>query len=279
MAFTVCLSSGPGPRELTHTAAGEGEEAMTYAIDLSGRRALVTGAGRHTGREFARALAAAGAEVGVNDFKADLAEAVTDEIRDAGGAATAFPFDVTDLAAVSDAVRGFAPDILVNNVGGTDVLVAGMPNFDDTDPASWHHLIDVNVFGLFHCVHAALPAMRQRQWGRIVTIISDASRRGERGMAVYAAAKAASAGFMRAIAAEGGRDGITANCIAFGTIQYAHHPTMSEEDSRRYFRNYFVKRAGRPTDPVGLVLLLSSDHSAWITGQVIPVNGGYTHAL
>jgi NAD(P)-dependent dehydrogenase (short-subunit alcohol dehydrogenase family) len=252
---------------------------VTYAIDLTGKRALVTGAGRHTGREFALALAGAGAEVGVNDFVADKAEVVAEEIRAAGGAATPFPFDVTDQAAVQAAVGGFAPDILVNNVGGTDSLTAGMPNFEDTDPSTWRHLIDVNVYGLFHCVHAAVPAMRQRQWGRIVTIISDASRRGERGMAVYAAAKAGAAGFMRAIAAEGGRDGITANCVAFGTIQYAHHPAMEGDDTRRYFRNYLVKRPGQPTDPVGLVLLLSSDHSAWITGQVIPVNGGYTHAL
>jgi 3-oxoacyl-[acyl-carrier protein] reductase len=252
---------------------------MTYTIDLRGRRAVVTGAGRHTGREFAMALAGAGAEVGVNDFVADKAEAVADEIRAAGGAATPMPFDVTDRAAVHEAIAGFAPDILVNNVGGTEGMTAAMPNFEDTDPSTWQHLVDVNVFGLFNCVHAAVPAMRERQWGRIVTIISDASRRGERGMAVYAAAKAGAAGFMRAIAAEGGRDGITANCVAFGTIQYAHLPTMTEDDHRRYFRNYLVKRPGQPTDPVGLVLLLSSDHSAWITGQVIPVNGGYTHAL
>jgi 3-oxoacyl-[acyl-carrier protein] reductase len=252
---------------------------VSWSIDLSGKRALVTGAGRHTGREFALALASCGAEVGVNDFVADKAEAVADEIRAAGGAATAFPFDVTDQPAVHAAVSGFAPDILVNNVGGTESMTAGMPNFDDTDPATWHHFLDVNVFGLLNCVHAAVPAMRQRGWGRITTIISDASRRGERGMAVYAAAKAGAAGFVRAIAAEGGRDGITANCIAFGTIQYAHHPEISEDDARRYFRNYLVKRAGRPTDPVGLLLLLSSDLSGWITGQVIPVNGGYTHAL
>jgi NAD(P)-dependent dehydrogenase (short-subunit alcohol dehydrogenase family) len=254
-------------------------DPMTFTIDLTGRKALVTGAGRHTGRQFALALAGAGAEVGVNDIVADKVDQVTDEIRSAGGTATPLVFDVTSHEQVSDTVGSFAPDILVNNTGGTETLTANMPSFDETDPATWRHFVDVNMFGVFNCTHAAIPAMRERQWGRITTIISDASRRGERGMAVYAAAKAGAAGFVRSIAAEVGRDGITANCISFGSLQYAHLEPMSDEYLRRSLRNYAVKRPGQPTDPVGLVLLLSSDHSGWITGQVIPVNGGYSNAL
>jgi 3-oxoacyl-[acyl-carrier protein] reductase len=252
---------------------------MAFTIDLRGRRALVTGAGRHTGRQFALGLAGAGAEVAVNDVVSDAAGAVADEILAAGGRATPTPFDVTNHEETAAAVTAFGPDILVNNAGGTDTLTADMPLFDASDPSSWRHFVDVNMFGVFHCTHAAVPVMRERGWGRIVTIVSDSSRRGERGLAVYAAAKAGAAGFMRCLAAEVGRDGITANCISFGTIAYAHHATPSEEHQRRYLRNYSVKRLGQPTDPVGLVLLLVSDHAGWITGQVIPVNGGYTNAL
>ncbi|MCB0994939.1 MAG: SDR family oxidoreductase [Acidimicrobiales bacterium] len=252
---------------------------MALSTDLSGRRALVTGAGRHTGREFALALAACGAEVAVNDIVADKAEAVCDEIRTAGGTARALPFDVTDHAAVTEAVGGFAPDILVNNTGGTDAIAWPPTTFDQTDPSSWAHFVDVNFYGVLNCCHAAIPAMRERGWGRIITMVSDSARRGEPGLAVYAGAKAAAAGFMRCLAAELGREGITCNCVALGTLAYAHHGDVPEETARKMLRSYSVKRLGRPTDPVGMILLLASDAGEWISGQVLPVNGGYTNAL
>ena len=216
---------------------------MSFTIDLSGRRALVTGAGRHTGRLFAHALADAGAEVAVNDIVAEQAKAVCEEIRGNAGAASPLVFDVSRYEQVQDAVGEWAPDILVNNVGGTH-------------------------------------AIGDRKWGRVITIISDASRRGEPGMAVYGAAKAGAAGFIRSIAVEVGRFGITANCISFGSLAYATETEEPDEERlRRMLRNYAVKRRGQPNDPVGLLLLLASDHASWITGQVIPVNGGYVSAL
>lgn len=248
-------------------------------IDLTGKRALVTGAGRHTGREFALALAASGAEVAVNDLVADKAEAVCAEIRSAGGKAVAVPFDVTDHEATARAVGGFAPDVLVNNTGGTDAIAWPPPRFDESDPSSWSHFVDVNFYGVLNCCHAAIPAMRERGWGRIVTMVSDSARRSEPGLAVYAGAKAAAAGFTRGIAAELGRYGITCNCVALGTLQYAHIDAPPPEIERKMLRPYAIKRLGRPTDPVGMVLLLASDAGEWITGQVLPVNGGYTNAL
>jgi NAD(P)-dependent dehydrogenase (short-subunit alcohol dehydrogenase family) len=252
---------------------------MSFTIDLSGRRALVTGAGRHTGRRYALALAAAGAHVAVNDIDADLADAVAREIRDEGGSAEPAVFDVTDLSAVTGLVGDVAPDILVNNTGGTAFITYPFPRFEDDDPETWRRLIDINLYGVLHCTRAALPHMRAQGWGRIITIISDAARTGERGMAVYGAAKAGAAGFMRGIAAEVGADGVTANCIALGTLRYEQQPERDPEQLRRQLRNYAIKREGRPTDPVGMVMLLVSEHADWITGQVLPVNGGYTNAL
>jgi NAD(P)-dependent dehydrogenase (short-subunit alcohol dehydrogenase family) len=252
---------------------------MAFSIDLTGRRALVTGAGRHTGRRFSLALAQAGAEVAVNDIVVDAAEAVAAEIRAAGGAAVATPFDVTSYDDVAGAVRSFEPDILVNNTGATGAIDITMPRFVDTEPASWRPLVDINLYGTLNCTHNALPAMRRRGWGRIITIVSDASRKGDPGLAVYAASKAASAGFMRTIAAEVGRDGITANCLSFGTLAYEHMAPMPDDRAKAMLRGYAIRRFGTPDDPVGVLVMLASDHGSWITGQTIPVNGGYSNAL
>ena len=181
--------------------------------------------------------------------------------------------------AVTTAVSGFGPDILVNNTGATGAIEFPPRPFQDTDPASWRPLVDINLYGTLNCTHAALPTMVEAGWGRIVTIISDAGRKGEPGMPVYGAAKAASAGFVRAIAAEYGRQGITANCLAFGTIRYADMGDPDPERERKMLRPYSTKPFGDPTDPVAMAVLLASDHAAWITGQVTPVNGGYTQAL
>lgn len=252
---------------------------MSYTLDLSGHRALVTGAGQHTGREFSLALARAGALVAVNDIVAEKAEAVVAEIAAAGGQAEPVVFDVTDHGAVAEGVGAFAPDILVNNTGATSSIEYPPRPFTETTPESWRPLVDINLYGVFNCTQAALPSMVSQEWGRVVTIISDAGRRGERGLGVYGAAKAGAAAFIRSISAEYGRVGITANCISFGTLQYAGMGEPDAETERRMLRNYSVKRQGQPSDPVGLLLLLASDDASWITGQVIPVDGGYTQAL
>ena len=176
--------AGGGPP--VASAAQEGRiSGNGYTIDLAGRRALVTGAGQHTGRQFALGSAQAGAEVFVNDVVADKAEAVCDEIRTAGGAANPLVFDITDLDATNAAIGGALPDIVVNNVGGVDAIPYPFVHFAASDPTRWKKLIDLNLYGVLNTTFAALPHMTQQKWGRIVTIISDAGRRGERGQAVY----------------------------------------------------------------------------------------------
>ncbi len=259
---------------------------MSFEIDLAGRTALVTGAGQHIGRAIACALAGAGAKVVVNDIVPERADRVVREIEEAGGQGVAAVFDVTDVPEVHHSVGSLAPDILVNNVGNTG---AGNPpgegtfrmsSFVESDPAEWDGLFGVNLFGVMHCTRAALPAMVERGWGRVVTIISDAARVPERGMAAYAAAKAGAAGFSRAVAAEVGRSGVTANCVSLGTIQSEYSQLAQDEEMhRKMLRPYLAPRLGQTSDPASLVVFLASGHADWITGQTYPVNGGYSSSL
>ena len=124
--------------------------------------------------------------------------------------------------------------------------------------------------------------MVDQGWGRIVTIVSDAGRRGERFQAIYGAAKAGAMGFMRGVAAEVGAHGVTANCVALGTMKTGvteEALTRNPELEAKLARPYTVPRLGRPEDPALLVALLCSEGGAWITGQVYPVDGGYAAAL
>jgi 3-oxoacyl-[acyl-carrier protein] reductase len=260
---------------------------MSFVIDLAGRRALVTGAGQGVGLGIARALGEAGAVVVVNDVVAERAGAVVDELRAAGAKAEALPFDVTDWGQVSSAVDGFGGvDILVNNAGNAGTDGSMLPEgFLDSDPAEWGHFFGVNLFGVMHCTRAVLPAMIEAEWGRIVTIVSDAGRYGTSKVAPYAAAKAGAAGFSRSIAREMGRYMITVNCVSLSTIETPTTarpaPATPEEEAarRERLKPYVIRRRGTPDDVAGMVAFLASDHASWITGQTYAVNGGFHFSL
>jgi len=259
---------------------------MAVELDLSGRRALITGAGQGVGRGLALTFAAAGAEVLVNDVRAERAEAVVHDVRDAGGAAVPITFDVTNFPAVSEAIAAVGRvDVLVNNAGnaGVDGFTERRP-FAETDPSEWEPFLRVNLYGVMNCTRAALPGMVERQWGRIVTIVSDAGRTGDPNGAAYAASKAGAAGLTRSIALENGRHGITANNIALGTMRtplseplWADHADSPQ--AKAVLRNYVIRRPGTPEDVAGLAVLLASEHGTWVTGQTIPVNGGFSFGL
>ena len=252
--------------------------------ELQGRRAVVTGAGQGVGRGIALELAGAGAEVLVNDLVEERAAAVVDEIRLAGGSAHTAPFDVTDYEAVNAALSRARVEVLVNNAGnaGGEGGMA-MRSFVDTDPTEWQPYLQVNLLGVMHCARATLPAMIEQGWGRIVTIVSDAGRVGESGMAAYGAAKAGAAGFTRSIAAEIGRHGVTANAVSLGTMRTPMtEPLWAKGDPERQqaiLRRYAIRRPGTAEDVAGLVRFLCSPAASWITGQTYPVNGGSSFAL
>jgi NAD(P)-dependent dehydrogenase (short-subunit alcohol dehydrogenase family) len=257
---------------------------MSFELDLTGRRALVTGAGQGVGRGIALALASAGADVVVNDLAADRAAGVVGEIAAAGGTATASVFDVTDFAAVTAAIDGVdGVDVLVNNAGNAGAeSIARMSPFAESDPAEWDRYMQVNLFGVMYCARAALPAMIERGWGRVITIVSDAGRVGDKYMAVYSASKAGAAGLTRALALETGQHGITVNNIALGTMRTPLSEALwSDPDNpmaKSILQRYVVRRPGLPEDAAALAVFLASSQASWITGQTYPVNGGFSFA-
>ncbi len=259
--------------------------------DLSGRVALITGAGQGVGRAIALQMAAQNAAgIVVNDYFAERAEAVAEEVRAMGVKAIGITSDVSDLDSVNDMVKKaeaeLGPiDILVNNAGnaGPSGFPSQLPRFWETDPGDWNRWFSVNLYGVLNCCHATLSGMSERGYGRVVTIISDASRTGEAHLAAYSAAKAGAAGFMRALAKEAGRFNVTANCVSLGGI---NSPQLADqaagfdpEMAKKMLRGYSIRRLGEPEDISALVTFLCSDSAAWITGQTYPVNGGSTVAL
>ena len=255
--------------------------------------ALVTGAGQGVGREIALELAAAGASVVVvNDYYRDRAEAVAEEIRAAGGKARAAAFDVSSAEGIGEAVKELAGHdisrfaVLVNNAGNAGPKAAGIgdiPFWQQTDQ-DWEKYLQTNLYGAMNCVRAVCKGMVDDRFGRVINIVSDAGRMGQANAEAYSAAKAGVAGFTRSFAASMGRYGVTANCISLAAMDTPGTPRIHEdaaahERSKKILSRYVVRRYGLPSDVSGLAAFLASDRSSWITGQVIPVNGGYTFAL
>lgn len=255
-------------------------------LDLTGRVALVTGAGQGVGAMTARYLAAHGARVLVNDYVGDRAELVAQEIRDAGARALALQADVTDFDQVSGMVeRGKRElgtvDVLINNAGNAGANPDSITRkpFWEKDPCEWEPYLRVNLYGVLNCCRAVLPDMVDSgSYGRIITIISDAGRVGERGMEAYSAAKAGAAGLMRSLARSLGRHGITANSVAIAATRTPaiERATQNEEIVRKILSNYVIRRFGEPDDVAAMVTFLSSPSAGWITGQTYPVNGGFS---
>ncbi len=240
-------------------------------FDLSGRTALVTGAGRNIGAGIALGLAGQGAHVVVNDYFYERARAVAAEIDRSGGLASPAGFDVTDLDAVLGAVGEIgAVDILVNNAGLAGPSGLRVEQFRDTDPADWRASVDVNLFGVMNCCHAVVDAMCERGWGRIITISSAAATDGVHiGVAPYSAGKGGGLAFTRTLALEVARFGVTANTLALGLFE-----RNNREVTESFARAIPAGRTGRPEDVAAACVWLASEEAAWVTGQTIGINGG-----
>jgi 3-oxoacyl-[acyl-carrier protein] reductase len=243
-------------------------------FDLSGRVALVTGAGQNQGAGIARALAAQGAAVAVNDLHGERAEAVAQQIAARGGRALAVPFDVTDLAAVNDGVARVARelgavDILVNNAGVPEGM--GIAPFREMDPAAWRRYVELNLYGVTNCCKAVIDGMCTRSFGRVITISSGAGQTGlALGVSLYAAGKGGAIAFIRHLALETARFGVTANTLALGLMSNAG----GADATAALAKTIPVGRLGTPEDVGAACVYLASNEATWLTGQTIGLNGG-----
>jgi len=240
---------------------------------VKGRVALVTGASRGIGRAIAQALAAGGAAV-VAAARGDNARPTADEIAAAGGRAEAVAVDVTDPgsieAAVSRALDRFGRiDILVNNAGvARDQLMLRMKRED------WDAVLDTDLTSVFRTSKACLRGMMKARRGRIVNIGSVVGLMGNPGQANYRAAKAGMVGFTRSMAREVGSRGITVNAVAPGFIETDMTHALSEDQRKALEGQIPLERLGTPDDIAGAVVFLCSRAGAYITGEVLNVNGG-----
>jgi len=245
-------------------------------FDLAGRVVLVTGAGQGVGAGIARAFAAAGARVAVNDLYAERARKTAHDIEAAGGVARAAPFDVGDYEAVRAGIGKLEADlgpldVLVNNAGIPEGM--GIAPFLETLPESWRPYVDVNLYGVMNCAHVAVKGMCARGRGRVITISSGAGTVGVAlGVSPYGAGKGGGISFMRHLAMETARHGVTANTIALGLIDNHADPSITEAMAR----SIPVGRLGTPEDVAPLCVYLASDEAAWMTGQTLELNGGST---
>lgn len=243
--------------------------------DLSGRVAIVTGASRGIGRAIALELARRGAAVVVNYRTSGVAaQEVVAEIEGAGGRALAVQADVSQFEEarrlVDAATEAFGQvDILVNNAGVTrDTLLLRMSEED------WEVVLNTNLGGAFNCIKAAARTMVRRRSGRIINITSVAGVAGNVGQANYCAAKAGLIGLTKAVAKELGPRNITVNAVAPGFVETDMTAGLPQELKDTALKMIPLGRAGQPEDIAKAVAFLASDDAAFITGQVLSVDGG-----
>ena len=286
-------------------------------FDLTGKVALVTGAGQGVGAGIVAALASRGASVAVNDVVAERAEACAEQLTESLNASLtaeisseqsgsnsgesasqtvsqtsqatpasspeanspkviAAPFDVTSREATEEGIARAAEqlgpiDILVNNAGNAGANTFTPTPFSELSPDQWQKFIDVNLYGVLNCTKAVLSGMQDRRWGRIITISSGAGQSGLNiGVSIYGAAKGGSIAFMRHIAIENAKMGITANSLALGLMDTIDDPSVTEHLARAIP----VGRLGSPEDIGAACVWLASEEAAWVTNQTIGINGG-----
>lgn len=249
-------------------------------FDITGRVAIITGAGQGIGRAFAKSLAASGAIAVIAEMNEAKANAVAAEIAAEGGKALSVTTDVADEASIARLIDTVTAkfggiDILINNAGIFSTLE--MRPFDQIPVAEWERVLRVNLTGPFLCARAVLPAMRKAKRGRIINMASGAVRLGRPNYLHYIATKSALIGMSLSMARELGADGITVNAILPGaTFTEIERKTVTPAQKDKIVAMQCIQRAETPQDLIGTMLFLASDASEFLTGQSINLDGGVT---
>ena len=247
-------------------------------FDLTGRTALVTGASRGLGQSFARALAKAGADVAITSRRRELLADFQREIEGLGRRVAAVELDVTDYdsiqRAVSEAEQSLGKiDIVVNNAGMNIRKPALEITWDD-----WNQVMDTNLRGAFFVAQAAARGMVQRGYGRVISVGSVTSVFGYAGLAPYGASRGGIRQLTMSLADDWGPYGVTVNCLAPGFFKTYQNASIFEnaEFVAKLEERTPLKRYGQPEDLEGMMVFLASDASAFVTGQTLLVDGGFT---
>ncbi|GAA5052187.1 SDR family NAD(P)-dependent oxidoreductase [Nocardia callitridis] len=248
----------------------------TRLFDLTGRSALVTGAAGGIGSAVAEAYAAAGATVLVTDVDGDAAASVAQRLRAAGGKADSAALDVRDRTAADAAVAQAAAHtdgtlhILVNNAGVTAPAM-----FADLEADSVRRLLDIHLMGAFHCAQAAVSALATDGTGRIINVTSSAGITGTLGQVNYSAAKAGIIGLTKSLARELARKNVLVNALApLAATSMTETIRTDEKFAKTMLARIPLRRWAEPAEIAGAFVFLASDAASFITGQVLPVDGG-----
>lgn len=243
-------------------------------MNLKNRVAIVTGGGQGIGKKICLRLAENEAKVAVFDVNEELSQEVVKKIKAKGGDALAVKVDVAKYEEVNEATRQVIDkfkgiDILINNAGITkDSLLLRMKEED------WNRVLQVNLNGAFNCLKAVLRYMMRQKYGRVVNISSIIGIRGNIGQANYSASKAGIIGLTKSAAREVGRYGITVNAVAPGFIDTAMTRRLNKEAVDAIISQVPLQRMGKPGEVASLVTYLVSEEAAYITGEVIKIDGG-----
>lgn len=257
-------------------------------LQFTGKTVLITGGARGIGYASATLFAQAGASVAVADINGDLAQASAVRLAKETGARTlGIKADVTsesDVKSMVDRVR--------SELAPVDVFVSSAAILDDklfleSQVKDWRRMIDVCLFGPMLCMHALLPHMMERRYGRVICLASDSARLGQARLSYYAAAKAGVIALVKSVAQEVGKSGVTLNIVSPGATntelrqerEARMREQMGDEKYQRrvatVLRMYPTGRIGAPADIASAICFLASEQAGWITGQILSVNGGF----
>jgi 3-oxoacyl-[acyl-carrier protein] reductase len=253
---------------------------MSTRFDLTGKVAIITGAGQGIGRAYAHAFADAGALPVIAEMNAAAGERVVAEIAAKGQRALAIATDISDVGSVAALVARVVDthgkvDVLVNNASIFSTIT--MRPFTEIPLDEWDRILRVNITGTFLTTRAVVPHMQARKWGRVVNISSAAVTMGRPNYLHYTTSKAAVIGMTRSMARELGAQGITVNAVLPGaTDTEIERATVTPQQKAAMLAMRCIPREETPEDLVGTVMFLASDASAFVTGQSITIDGGLT---